>query len=26
MINKLCHFEIGCRDAARSKDFYSKLF
>src|SRR5947209_18373045 len=26
MINKLCHFEIGCRDSARAKDFYSKLF
>ena len=26
MINKLCHFEIGCRDYARIKDFYSKVF
>ena len=26
MINKLCHFEIGCRDYARTKDFYSNLF
>ena len=26
MINKLCHFEIGCRDYARSKEFYSSLF
>ena len=26
MINKICHFEIGCRDSARAKDFYSKLF
>src|SRR5437762_9241450 len=26
MINKLCHFEIGCRDQAHTKDFYSKLF
>jgi predicted enzyme related to lactoylglutathione lyase len=26
MVNKLCHFEIGCRDYARTKEFYSKLF
>lgn len=26
MINKICHVEIGCRDYARSKEFYSKLF
>jgi predicted enzyme related to lactoylglutathione lyase len=26
MPNQICHFEIGCRDIARSKDFYSKVF
>ena len=26
MGNRLCHFEIGCRDKARIGDFYSKLF
>jgi uncharacterized protein len=26
MINKLCHFEIGCRDYGKAKDFYSQLF
>lgn len=26
MGNPICHFEIGCRDLARSSEFYSKLF
>ena len=26
MTNQVCHFEIGCRDYARAKDFYSKVF
>ena len=26
MPNRICHFEIGCRDYARAKDFYSKVF
>jgi len=26
MPNGICHFEIGCRDYARAKDFYSKVF
>ena len=24
--NKICYFEIGCRDRAKTADFYSKLF
>ena len=26
MINKICYFEIGTRDRAKSAEFYSKLF
>jgi uncharacterized protein len=26
VINKVCHFEIGCRDSAQAKDFYSQVF
>ncbi len=26
MINKLCHFEIGVRDQARAKEFYTQVF
>jgi predicted enzyme related to lactoylglutathione lyase len=26
MTNKVCHFEIGVRDKARARDFYSRLF
>lgn len=26
MGNPVCHFEIGCRDLARSSDFYSRMF
>lgn len=26
MINKVCHFEIGCRDKKRAEEFYSKVF
>lgn len=26
MTNKICYFEIGCRDRAKTADFYSKLF
>ena len=26
MSNQICHFEIGCRDSVRTKEFYSQLF
>lgn len=26
MTNHICHFEIGCRDRAKTADFYSKMF
>jgi uncharacterized protein len=26
MPNTICHFEIGCRDRAKTKDFFSQLF
>jgi hypothetical protein len=26
MPNNICHFEIGCRDRARTGEFYSKMF
>jgi hypothetical protein len=26
MPNPICHFEIGCRDAAETSDFFRKLF
>ena len=26
MPNQICHFEIGCRDRAKSGEFYSKMF
>ena len=26
MTNQICHFEIGCRDRAKTTDFYSKMF
>lgn len=26
MTNKICYFEIGCRDRAKTAHFYSKLF
>lgn len=26
MPNQICHFEIGCRDRAKTGDFYSKMF
>jgi predicted enzyme related to lactoylglutathione lyase len=26
MKNQICHFEIGCRDRAKTADFYSKMF
>jgi predicted enzyme related to lactoylglutathione lyase len=26
MTNQICHFEIGCRDRAKSAEFYSKMF
>jgi predicted enzyme related to lactoylglutathione lyase len=24
--NSICHFEIGCRDEAKTKEFFSQLF
>ncbi len=26
MPNTICHFEIGCRDRAKTKEFFGKLF
>ncbi len=26
MPNPICHFEIGCRDQAKTKEFFSQLF
>src|SRR5437588_8316160 len=26
MPNQICHFEIGCRNPAKAKEFYSQLF
>jgi uncharacterized protein len=26
MLNPICHFEIGCRDQAKTREFFSQLF
>ena len=26
MLNTICHFEIGCRDRAKTKEFFNELF
>ena len=26
MANPICHFEIGCRDSAKTKEFFGQLF
>jgi uncharacterized protein len=26
MLNSICHFEIGCRDRAKTKEFFNELF